>query len=383
MSRASAAAFSGLAALAVAMGIGRFAFTPILPMMQSDAGIGVVEGGWLASANYVGYLLGALTAVALPVSAGAAARLGLIAVGVTTLGMGLTTNMAAWLALRLLAGVASACVLVFASAWCLEQFQAQAPPERRARLSATLFAGVGVGIAVAGAICLALIVHGKDSTTAWTLLGVLALVAALGLPRGFGASAAVAAVAATSDRWHRESPRLILCYGAFGFGYIIPATFISTMARDLMRDPAHYGWSWPVFGAAAAASTFVAARLRQRLTDRSVWIAGHLVMALGLVMPLAWRGAPGIVASALLVGGTFMVVTMAGMQEARRISGAGARRLMAAMTSAFAAGQIAGPLAVSALASVGLGYAAALLAAAALLVLSAIALIPRTGEEHP
>ena len=54
----SVVALTGLAALGIAMGIGRFAFTPILPMMQQDAAVSVAAGGWLASANYVGYLLG-------------------------------------------------------------------------------------------------------------------------------------------------------------------------------------------------------------------------------------------------------------------------------------------------------------------------------------
>src|SRR2546430_13524654 len=56
-------ALAGLAALAVAMGIGRFAFTPLLPMMQDDAGISLAQGGYLASANYLGYLAGALLAM--------------------------------------------------------------------------------------------------------------------------------------------------------------------------------------------------------------------------------------------------------------------------------------------------------------------------------
>ena len=55
-------ALAGLTALGVAMGIGRFAFTPILPMMQQDFAMSLGEGGWLASANYLGYLVGALSA---------------------------------------------------------------------------------------------------------------------------------------------------------------------------------------------------------------------------------------------------------------------------------------------------------------------------------
>ena len=53
-------ALAGLVALAVAMGIGRFAFTPLLPMMLHDGVIDLPSASWLASANYVGYLAGAL-----------------------------------------------------------------------------------------------------------------------------------------------------------------------------------------------------------------------------------------------------------------------------------------------------------------------------------
>src|SRR5258705_13829301 len=81
-------AIAGLLALAVAIGIGRFAFTPLLPMMQEDAGLSVADGGWLASANYAGYLLGALAAMAIPVRAGAAIRAGRLAVGAATPAMG-------------------------------------------------------------------------------------------------------------------------------------------------------------------------------------------------------------------------------------------------------------------------------------------------------
>ena len=159
----------------------------------------------------------------------------------------------------------------------------------------------------------------------------------------------------------------MLCYGAFGFGYIIPATFLPAMAKEIVPDPRLFGWAWPVFGSAAAVSAVYAARLSERLSHRAVWIGGHLVMALGVVVPLVVPGLPGIIAAALLVGGTFMVVTMAGMQEARR-AGPHARALMAAMTSAFALGQILGPIVVR------LGFKPALILAASVLALSAFLL---------
>jgi predicted MFS family arabinose efflux permease len=375
-------ALCGLAALAVAMGIGRFAFTPILPMMQQDAGLTLAQGGWLASANYVGYLAGALTAVALPMGPARTIRLGLALVALSTLAMGVTCSMIAWLALRFVAGAASAWVLVFTSAWCLEQFQ-HGPVDRRALLGATVFAGVGFGIAIAGAACVVLLIQGVTSGAAWIVLGVLALAMSAVLWKRVGGEASLAPPAETArSGWNGEFVRMVFCYGAFGFGYIIPATFLSAMAREALPDPALYGWSWPLFGAAAAVSTFAAAALRRKWSDRAIWILGHLAMAAGVAIPLVARGMAGILVSALLVGGTFMVVTMAGIQEARRVAGARARQLIAAMTSAFAAGQIAGPLAVAALAAQNAGYEISLALAAALLVASAIALAFRSRTKE-
>ena len=97
-------------------------------------------------------------------------------------------------------------------------------------------------------------------------------------------------------------------------------------------------------------------------------------MALGIAIPLMVPGLAGIIVAALCVGGTFMVITMAGMEEARRMAGARARALMAGMTSAFAAGQVAAPIVASYVVQGQGGLEAAMLAAGAALVLSAVAL---------
>src|SRR5215471_6008480 len=92
-------AIAGLIALAIVLGIGRFAFTPVLPMMQQDAGLSVTAGGWLASANYLGYLLGALSATTLRIRPATAIRIGLATIVVVTLGMGAAHTFIAWIVL--------------------------------------------------------------------------------------------------------------------------------------------------------------------------------------------------------------------------------------------------------------------------------------------
>ena len=368
-------ALAGLAALAVAMGIGRFAFTPILPMMQQDAGLSVAGGGWLASANYLGYFVGALWAGAVRARAAFAIRAGLAAIALATLAMALDAGFAAWAVLRFIAGVASAWVLVHTSSWCLDRIL----PLGKPILAGVLFAGVGTGVAVAGVICALLMFVHASSPSAWLLLGIASLAVTFLIWPVFSQSSEKTNRFETAARWSWAQARLVIAYGAYGFGYIIPATFLPVMARDVVSDPAVFGWAWPVFGAAAALSTLGVALLSGRYGTRAAWIASHLVMALGVAAPVFWPGAPGIVLASLCVGGTFVVITMVGLQEARVIAGkegnANPAPLMAAMTAAFAAGQIAGPLSVSFLVGAGGGFSAALLIACASLVAGA-ALLP-------
>jgi predicted MFS family arabinose efflux permease len=372
-------ALAGLAALAVAMGIGRFAFTPLLPMMLSDAGLTLAQGGWLASANYAGYFAGALWAAAHPVSPERAVRIGLLAIGVMTLAMGLVQGFVAWLLLRAAAGVASAWVLVHVSSWCLERLAGL----RRPLLNGTVYAGVGAGMLAAGLACLALMALGGSSSKAWIALGIASLAICALLWPLFVPSPGIQAAKPSRTRWRGDWLKLVVCYGAFGFGYIIPATYLPVMARQSVPDPEVFGWAWPLFGAAAAASTLAVAPLMGRMNDRHVWIAGHFVMALGVAAPLVLGGLAGILVAALCVGGTFMVVTMLGMQEARRVAGEHARRLMAAMTAAFAAGQIAGPAFVAVWMSAGGSLHAALAGASAMLVAGACVLLERRASPPP
>jgi predicted MFS family arabinose efflux permease len=129
-----------------------------------------------------------------------------------------------------------------------------------------------------------------------------------------------------------------------GFGYILPATFLPVMAHSVVQDVRMFGLAWPLFGLTAAASTLVAARLLRRLSRVQVWSASHALMGLGVLLPSLWLSGWTVALSALLVGGTFMVVTLAGVQEIRVRAGADATRMVGRMTAAFALGQIAGPV---------------------------------------
>jgi hypothetical protein len=334
---------SGLLALAVAMGIGRFAFTPLMPLMMRDGLIDAAAGAELAVANYLGYLIGALSAARLATAPLRLLRLALPGVVLLTLGSAWFTQApASWL-LRGGAGVCSAWVLVGASGWCLRELATRGA----LRQGGWIYTGVGLGITAAGA--LAWVGGRQPSATLWVELAALAALGSalvawlLRHERDTPPPAAASAAGKARPRGHHG---LVFCYGSFGFGYIVPATFLPAMARQQVDDPFVFGLAWPLFGLAAAASVALAARWLSARPRRQVWAGAQGLMALGAALPLASRSPSGLALAAVLVGGTFMVATMAGLQLARELEPAAPTALLARMTAAFALGQIAGPLVV-------------------------------------
>ena len=338
-------ALAGALCLAAAMGIGRFAFTPVLPLMLGEGVLDIAQAGWLAAANYAGYLAGALSAARVPLRAGAMAVLALLATAALTAAMAWPLP-AIWLPLRFLAGAASAWVFVSTSVWCLGALAQQGGSQA----SGWVYAGVGIGIALAGLYCLLATAEGMSSAPLWLQLGGLALLLALPafwviarLPPS--ADAAPSPAAGEGSQAAGGGTRgLVVCYGIMGFGYILPATFLPVLARTVVSDPRVFGLAWPVFGATAALSTLFAAQRLRGATRRKTWAVCQLLMGLGVLLPALQANLWTIALSALLVGGTFMVITLAGVQEMRARIPAHAARLVGSITAAFAVGQIAGPI---------------------------------------
>ena len=370
-------AISGMLALSVAIGIGRFAFTPILPMMQKDFGMTLRVAGLLASANYVGYFLGALSAIWIRTATVKVVRFSLVTVIVLTAAMASIHQPAAWLLLRGLAGVASAWTLIFSSAYVLEQLAALG----KSRLGGLVFSGVGFGIALSGASCLLFLNLSWTADQTWIATSAIALVLALCCWTGYRDATRARTIAKSNSLPLRlgAHARVIACYGILGFGYIIPGTFLPAMAKQILPDPAVFGWAWPIFGTTAFVSTLLVGRLSAYLSNRLIWALSHLVMAVGVAMPVVLPGPVGIVIAACCVGGTFMIATMTGLQEARILAPDHASQLIAAMTTAFAIGQILGPLLVSLVANWLDGMNALLTGAAALVLASAVLLAAGAG----
>lgn len=348
--------------LAIAMGVGRFAFTPLFPLMVRDGLLSSEAGALLAASNYLGYLLGALLASRIKMKPARLLAIGLISTVAVTAAVGWTTSVPSWAILRFMAGVVSAWTLVATSAWGLGWLASLGRPH----LAGVIFAGVGLGIAAAGMFCLIAAGPEVSSLKMWIELAFLAAIAVL-IPLAVSWRLPLPAIdtgAPAPQSAPRNAPSgtggLIFCYTLFGFGYILPATYLPALARQLVDDPQVFGWAWPLFGIAAALSTVVVSWRLKKANRLSVWAASHVFMAIGVLLPSIWASLVSVVIAALLVGGTFMVITMLGMQEARARVQGNATVILGRMTAGFAFGQLMGPVASAAIGRFTADYATAL-----------------------
>lgn len=383
------AAFAGMAALAAAMGIGRFAFTPLLPMMLHDGVVDIATGSWLATANYFGYLAGALLYMALPwlgLRPGNAAlnaalvRWGLVATALLTLALALPWP-GLWPLLRLLAGVASALVFLGTANWCMGRLTQLGAPA----LGGLIFCGPGLGIVLTGLSASAMVAAQWSAAAGWVAFGVLAFILCAGVWSTFGATQAApgasaaqapAGGAAARARPAAERTLLAAAYGLAGLGYIVTATFLPVIARAAL--PAGSVWPdlfWPLFGAGVALGAALSTRISAARDRRALLAGAYLLQATAIALGLLWPGRAGFALGSLLLGLPFTAITFFALQEARRQwpqAGAGFTGLLTAL---YGIGQIVGPPMVTWLLSLApsqaQGFDWALGAAAGALVLGA------------
>lgn len=352
-------ALAGLVALAVAMGIGRFAFTPLLPLMLAERSLTLAGASLLASANYFGYLVGALVCTFQPwlwrrfgfspvVNGPRLVRIGLAVTALLTLAMAWEWTPA-WTLLRFAAGVASAVVFLYTSGWCLEQLARRGVPA----MGALIYVGPGAGIVASGLAATALVQWQAPAAVGWATFGVLAAVLTAlvwsvfhvrrGMAAPSAAAAAAAAAAPTAPAGSLEMGVLAGAYGLAGIGYIITATFLPVIARQALPGSHWLDLFWPLFGAGVMVGAIGASRLPSGGDLRLRLAACYAMQAAGVCASLVSPTLAGFAIGSLLLGLPFTAITFFGMQEVRRIRPQQAASFMGVLTAVYGAGQIAGP----------------------------------------
>jgi MFS family permease len=378
----SVAAQTG-AALAGAMGVGRFVFTPVLPLMEAQAHLTSAEASTLATSNYLGYLVGALLGITLPMLSRTrlALRVSGIVLVATLLAMPLTHDVAAWTAIRGVAGVASAVIFMVAGNTILTELTSAQP-----HLVGWAYGGVGAGIALSGVLVAVVKSIGDWQAAWWASAGLTALLLAaawfVGVAGPAEKRAAPPAAAEPAPRRHRWFAILAVSYFLEGAGYIVAGTFL--VAAISATGPSWLSSSvWIIVGAAAVPSCAAWTWLSRRVSRPTLITGALLLQAVGIALPALSAAVPAAVAAAILFGATFIGITTLSLAAGRHLR---VPRAVAVLTAGYAIGQVLGPLVVEP--TLHGSYRPALLVGSSLVLAAAVcsALLriqfPHLGEAH-
>ncbi len=359
----------GILGLVVAMGIGRFAFTPILPLMQRDLGISNTVAGWLAGLNYLGYLSGAVLCSVKPqilrsrLVTGSSLLLCLL----TTLFMGMTVSIFWWGIMRFVGGVASAILFIVISAEVSEALIRRG----YSHWVGALYAGVGLGVAASGLIVPQLDKFGGWGV-AWVGMGMVALVLAIAgllLGRRRELVQQITIHSSKQSGSLRAVRLLAVAYFFEGLGYIVTATFIVAIVSGTAGLETFAPYSWVAVGLAAAPSTLFWPDLARRFGSKPALLAAYAIQSVGILVSIQADSVFEVLFAAVSFGGTFMgIVAMTLAEGSQRMPGQGGRAA-AFLTASFGVGQVLGPVLAGVLADLQHGFTLPLLLASACVVL--------------
>ncbi|MBC8951829.1 YbfB/YjiJ family MFS transporter [Xenorhabdus sp. PB62.4] len=335
-------ALSSFLALVVAMGIGRFTFTPQVPLMIAESQLTLTGAGIVAAFNYLGYLVGSYDAMRAQRFVEYRLWSGLWGAVIITLLSALLDGPVLHSIARFFIGWASGWTLVLVAAWANDELAKL----NRPGLSAAVFSGTGMGIFISGVLAMGIQSWQMSAASAWMLYGILALLLSIYISRYLPRSGELhrPQTAIQKLTLTPEIKRLVWSYSLAGFGYILPATFLSQMASERFPDSLFAQFVWPIFGIASVIGIMLGILLRNVSTPQIRLAVSLWLQASGILIAEILPGLAGLMTGALLIGGGFMCVVQLALQYGRELAPDHARYMAGLLTTGYALGQLVGPV---------------------------------------
>lgn len=359
---------AGICSLILTVGLARFAYTPMLPVMRAETWLTEVAGGWLATFNYMGYMSGALLAASIS-SLQTKYRLyraGLVIGVLSIAGMALTQDMVLWSILRYIAGLSSAAGLLIGSGLMLNWLMRNG---HRPELGIH-FGGLGGGILVSGLVAVLMTAMHLNWAQQWIALGLLSALlfipAWLWLPEPAPpASQQTTPQAPPSLQWLKL---MIAMYFCAGVGFVVSATFTVAMVEKIPSLNGWGSWVWVLVGIAATPACFIWDRVSRRIGDMPALQLAFAGQIVAIVLPAVSMNAAIAVFSAALYGATFIGIVSLTLTVIGRHYPANPAKAMARLTLSYGVAQIIAPAATGYIAEATGSYQGGLLMAAAVMV---------------
>ncbi|MBU6357813.1 MAG: YbfB/YjiJ family MFS transporter [Rhodospirillales bacterium] len=371
---------AGIASMVLTVGLARFLYTPLLPVMQEQAHLSVTGGGWLATINYAGYMTGTLLIAAIGDlrTRFLFYRALLVIAVITTAAMGLTTSLVAWAVLRFFAGMTAVGALLLGTGLMLAWLRHHG---RRLELGVP-FGGLGLGIVVSGLLPMAMAFR-LDWAGEWIasgLFGIVFLIPAwIWMPMPPQADAAGPAALADTPPVARWMALFVAAYFCAGVGYVVSATFIVALVAHLPALRGMGNLVWVVVGLGAIPTAPLWDRVARRTGDIRALLAAFALLTLSIAIGATTRGVALSLVGAALYGCSFNGITSMTLTIIGRLYPRNPSKAMARMTISFGAAQIIAPAVSGYIAALTGSYDGALWMAAAVMVtgMACLLLLPR------
>ena len=333
---------TGIAALTIAVGIGRFSYTPILPYMISELNLTTTEAGLIASSNYLGYLLGSLIPIfpQFPKNI-RSIFIYSIFISITSLfAMGLTNTFEVFILIRFIHGIFSAFVLILGTSLIVSHVQKKG----KIFLGTAHFSGVGLGMALSAIVVSYLGFLNFTWDELWFSIGILAIMLSFQIIKFTPIQKAEVKYNLKSK--HKTSlgfSLITISYGLYGFGYVAFGTFISTMSRLTPGLEKTEPYVWFVVGVTGIPSVFFWNWFGSKIGNDIGLFLANLILGLGVLFSVLINNEFGIFISCILFGLSFVPITsMCLLEGQERFSGSFIVST-AILTFSFSIGQMIGP----------------------------------------
>ncbi|SOC42395.1 YbfB/YjiJ family MFS transporter [Ureibacillus acetophenoni] len=366
--------FGGILFMIVAMGISRFAFTPILPFMRIDEGLSFEQGGFLASSNYVGYFVGALGAGFIYRNKKNFLLLNVLLNVISIVIMGITHSYILWIILRFIAGITGGFIFVLTSSIVMDYLASH----NLSRWSGLLFSGIGLGIALSG-LLVPLIESFYSWEGSWIGLGILSalfLLSTLTMWRKIVIRDGEKVEKTKETKiFQGFMPWLIIAYGLEGLGYIITGTFLVDIIYNIESLRPFASFSWVIAGIAAAPAAPLWMAMISKMSTVKVLSIAYILQIIGILLPVFSQTAWGVLLSAFLFGFTFVGIVTLSTAYARQLFPKQSGAVVSVLTTAYALGQIVGPILASGAESIFNSFKAPLTLAGIVVILALATLL--------
>jgi len=337
--------FSGICSLIVTVGVARFSYSLLLPIMQDNAGLTESSGGWLATTNYMGYMLGVMLAASLNNLHHKyyLHRVYLILSIITSAAMVVTTDIITWAVLRFIAGVCASGGMIIASGLILKWLVKN---NHRAELGIH-FSGVGLSIIVTSLLVETMLAMSASWQQQWLALSVMATIVAipawLWMPHPSTNS--------QMENDVKDNPpskaftlMMLLAYFCAGYGFVVSSTFIVDIVENVDELRGFGGLAFILIGLAATPAALIWDRIARRIGYLKALLAAYILQAVGIILPALNDTLPAVVISALLFGGTFIACVSLVLTMAGKFFPSNPAKFMGTMTLSFGVAQIIAPV---------------------------------------